>query len=47
LRSANDQKSSLEETMNRLAIAMALLASPAFAQSNAAPDALRDCPPIV
>jgi hypothetical protein len=29
--------------MNRLAIAMFLLASPAFAQSN---DALKDCPPI-
>ena len=32
--------------MNRLAIAMLLLASPAFAQTNVAPDALRDCPPI-
>jgi hypothetical protein len=32
--------------MNRLAIAMLLLASPAFAQGTAAPDALRDCPPI-
>jgi hypothetical protein len=32
--------------MNRLAIAMLLLASPAFAQGPAAPDALRDCPPI-
>jgi hypothetical protein len=30
--------------MNRLAIAMLLLASPAFAQTT--PDALRDCPPI-
>jgi hypothetical protein len=36
----------LEETMNRLAIAMLLLASPAFAQGTVAPDALRDCPPI-
>jgi hypothetical protein len=35
----------LEETMNRLAIAMLLLGSPAFAQGAAAPD-LRDCPPI-
>jgi hypothetical protein len=32
--------------MTRLAIAMLLLASPAFAQGTAAPDALRDCPPI-
>ena len=33
--------------MNRLAIAMLLLASPAFAQGTVvAPDALRDCPPI-
>jgi hypothetical protein len=32
--------------MNRLAIAMLLLASPAFAQNNVAPDALRSCPPI-
>ena len=31
--------------MNRLAIAMLLLASPAFAQGTVAPD-LRDCPPI-
>jgi hypothetical protein len=40
-------KKFLEETMNRIAIAMLLLASPAFAQSkDVAPDALRDCPPI-
>ena len=32
--------------MTRLAIAMLLLASPAFAQGTAAPEALRDCPPI-
>jgi hypothetical protein len=32
--------------MNRLAIAMLLLASPAFAQSVVAPEALRDCAPI-
>jgi hypothetical protein len=33
--------------MNRLAIAMLLLTSPAFAQGTVvAPDALRDCPPI-
>jgi hypothetical protein len=33
--------------MNRLALAILLLASPAFAQDKAvAPDALRDCPPI-
>ncbi len=33
--------------MNRLAIAMLLLASPAFAQCTVvAPDALRDCAPI-
>ena len=32
--------------MNRIAIAMLLLASPAFAQNkDVAPDALRDCPP--
>jgi hypothetical protein len=38
-------KKFLEETMNRIAIAMLLLASPAFAQNkDAAPD-LRDCPP--
>jgi hypothetical protein len=30
--------------MNKLAIAMLLLASPAFAQTSPAPD-LRDCPP--
>jgi hypothetical protein len=34
-----------EETMTRLAIAMLLLASPAFAQ-GVTPDALRDCLPI-
>jgi hypothetical protein len=40
-----NQTKFLEETMNRLAIAMLLLASPAFAQNtNVAPD-LRDCPP--
>jgi hypothetical protein len=32
--------------VTRLAIAMLLVASPAFAQGTAAPDALRDCPPI-
>jgi hypothetical protein len=33
--------------MNRIAIAMLLLASPAFAQNkDVASDALRDCPPI-
>jgi hypothetical protein len=33
--------------MNKLALAILLLASPAFAQSkDVAPDALRDCPPI-
>jgi hypothetical protein len=33
--------------MIRLALAILLLASPAFAQDKAAaPDALRDCPPI-
>jgi hypothetical protein len=32
--------------MTRLAIAMLLLASPAYAQGNVMPDALRDCPPI-
>lgn len=32
--------------MNKLALAILLLASPAFAQNNAAPDAVRDCPPI-
>jgi hypothetical protein len=33
--------------MNRLALAILLLASPALAQDKAvAPDALRDCPPI-
>jgi hypothetical protein len=32
--------------MNRLAIAMLLLASPAFAQGTAAPEALRDCAAI-
>jgi hypothetical protein len=32
--------------MNRLAIAMLLLASPVFAQGPVTPDALRDCPPI-
>jgi hypothetical protein len=32
--------------MNRLAIAMLLLASPAFAQGNVTSDGLRDCPPI-
>jgi hypothetical protein len=36
----------LEETMNKLAIAMLLVASPAFAQNNnVAPHDLRDCPP--
>jgi hypothetical protein len=43
---SGDIKKFLEETMNKLAIAMLLLASPAFAQSkDVAPDALRDCPP--
>ena len=32
--------------MTRLAMAILLLASPAFAQGTATPDALRDCPPI-
>jgi hypothetical protein len=39
-------KKAPEDAMNRLAIAMLLLASPAFAQGTVAPDALRDCPPI-
>src|ERR1044072_3278496 len=39
-------QTALEETMTRLAIAMLLVASPAFAQGTAAPEALRDCPPI-
>jgi hypothetical protein len=39
-------KKFLEETMNKLAIAMLLVASPAFAQSkDVVPDVLRDCPP--
>jgi hypothetical protein len=43
---SGDIKKFLEETMNKLAIAMLLLASPALAQNNnVAPDALRDCPP--
>jgi hypothetical protein len=42
-----DNQKILEEAMNKLAIAMLLLASPAFAQNkDVAPDALRDCPPI-
>ena len=32
--------------MIRLAIAMLLVSSPAFAQTNIPADALRDCPPI-
>jgi hypothetical protein len=40
-----DNQKILEEAMNRLAIAMLLVALPAFAQTtNVAPD-LRDCPP--
>jgi hypothetical protein len=35
-----------EETMTRLAIAMLLVSSPAFAETNIPADALRDCPPI-
>jgi hypothetical protein len=42
----SDHQRYLEKTMNKLAIAMLLLASPAFAQNtNVTPDALRDCPP--
>jgi hypothetical protein len=41
-----DNQKFLEETMKMLAIAMLLVASPAFAQTkDVAPDALRDCPP--
>jgi hypothetical protein len=41
-----DNQKFLEETMMKLAIAMLLVASPAFAQNkDVAPDALRDCPP--
>jgi hypothetical protein len=39
-------KKAPEDAMTRLAIAMLLLASPAFAQGTVAPEALRDCPPI-
>jgi hypothetical protein len=41
-----DKQKFLEETMKKLAIAMLLVASPAFAQNkDVASDALRDCPP--